>query len=91
MWSKSVTIGCVLMVAAWVAAAGLVLAGWLRDAPYLAHAGIVAAAMGGTLTLSREHQRTRRSIRAAESRLSRPGSSESSGGVVREFARRDDY
>lgn len=60
MWRKSLSLGLVMAGASWLAAIALVLLAWTFGAPYLAHLGIIFAALGGTLTLAQEHHRTRR-------------------------------
>lgn len=68
MWSRSMSVGCVLSVAAWVAAFALIAAGWATDTVYVAHLGLATAGVAVALTIIRDNQRTRRQIYATHKR-----------------------
>lgn len=85
MWNKSVSVGCVTMCAAWLAAFVLIAVGWATENVYVAHMGLGISALAASLTIVRDNQRTRAQIRAA----GRPDGG--SGGTVRQFVRPDRY
>ena len=62
VWRTTLSVGSVLTGIAWIASVVLIVLAWVFDIVYLGHLGIVAAALGATLTLAREHQRTRRQV-----------------------------
>jgi hypothetical protein len=62
VWSMNVSLGSVLAGSSWAAAVGLIMISWAVDVVYISFLGIVFAALAGTLTLSREHHRTRRHV-----------------------------
>jgi hypothetical protein len=64
LWRHTLSVGWVLGTTAWIGSVALIGLGWLLDIIYLGHLGMTSAALGGTLTLSHEHQRTRRYVRA---------------------------
>lgn len=62
VWRTTLSVGSVLIGIAWLASVGLIVMAWVLDVVHLGHLGIVSAAMAATLTLAREHQRTRRQV-----------------------------
>lgn len=64
MWRSTISVGSVIIGSAWAAAFGAVVLGWMLDQPYLAHMGVLFAALGATLVLAGEHNRTRRHVYA---------------------------
>lgn len=64
MWDIEISFGTLTLTGAWMAAVALIGAGWWLGEPALGQLGIVSAAVGATLTVIRDNQRTRRVVRA---------------------------
>lgn len=62
MWRTTLSVGSVLIALGWAFAFALIALGWTLDVIYLGLCGVVAAAFGGTMTLQREHVKTRKQV-----------------------------